>query len=124
MSLYDLNTMEPEEVTPAYVRTVAVAETMALARIEVRRGAVTMSHTHANEEVVLVLTGAWRFSLPSGDVELGANQMLVIPPGVEHSSEALEDTVALDICTPARTDWVTGEDRHLHDDPDQFLWAV
>lgn len=60
MSLYDLNKMEPEEVTPAYVRKVAVAETMALARIEVRRGAVTRSHTHAGFERRMALQSSQR----------------------------------------------------------------
>ena len=44
--------------------------------------------------------------------------------GIAHSSEALEDTVALDICAPRRSDWLTGADQSLHADPDQFLWAV
>ena len=74
--------------------------------------------------MILVLKGSWRFHLPSGDVTLGVNQMLWIPPGVEHSSEALEDTVALDICAPTRPDWLNGADRSLHYDPDQSLWAV
>ncbi len=52
------------------------------------------------------------------------NQTLLIPPGIEHSSEAIEDTVALDICAPARMDWLTGDDQLLHQDPEQFLWAV
>ena len=52
------------------------------------------------------------------------NQCLRIAPGTEHSSEALEDTIALDICAPARADWLNGGDHALHNDPDQSLWAV
>ena len=70
------------------------------------------------------LKGAWRFCLPSGEVTLTENQVLCIPPGVEHSSEVVEDVVALDICAPTRLDWLTGADRPLHTDPNQFLWAV
>jgi len=95
-----------------------------VARVEVKQGAVTQPHRHESEEIILVLKGAWRFTLRHRDVTLRANQMLAIPPGVEHASEALEDTVAIDICTPRRMDWVTGEDRPLHRDPDDFLWAV
>jgi quercetin dioxygenase-like cupin family protein len=74
---------------------------------------------------VIVLTGKWRFHLANGEeVTLGPNQMLSIPPGTEHSSEVLEDTVAIDICTPTRLDWITGEDRFLHRHPDELLWAV
>ena len=124
MRFYDWERMEPEEITPAYLRKVAMGENLAVARVEVNRGAITQPHRHANEEVIVVLKGRWCFRLPHGEVMVGSNQMLVIPPGVEHSSEALEDTLALDICAGARSDWITGEDQPLHNDPDQFLWAV
>ena len=74
--------------------------------------------------MILVLKGSWRFHLLGGDVTLNVNQMLRIPRGVEHSSETLEDTVALDICAPVRADWISGTDQALHYDPDQSLWAV
>ncbi len=124
MCFYDWNNIEQSEVNAAYLRKVAVGENVSVARVEVNRGSITQTHSHANEEVIVVLRGAWRFQLPSGDVTVGSNQMLMIPPGVEHSSEVLEDTVALDICAPARLDWVSGEDGYLHDDPYQSLWAV
>jgi quercetin dioxygenase-like cupin family protein len=124
MGLYDWDCMKAEEITDLYRRKVAIGESITVARVEVKEGAVTLSHSHENEEMILVLKGSWRFHLPNGDVTLAPNQMLTIPRGVEHSSEALEDTVALDICAPARTDWIDGGDRSLHDDPDQSLWAV
>ena len=124
MCFYDLNNIEPAEVNPAYLRKVVAGENVTVARVEVNRGSITQAHTHENEEVIVVLKGAWLFRLPDGEVKVTSNQMLMIPSGVEHSSEALEDTVALDICAPARTDWLTGEDQFLHDDPDQSLWAV
>lgn len=126
MGFYDWDKMRPEEISELYKRKVALGENLIVARVEVAGGAVTQMHSHEHEEVVIVLKGVWRFHLPTGDVTLRENQMLAISPGVEHSSEALEDTVALDICTPRRVDWITGEDRFLHQDhdPDQYLWAV
>jgi quercetin dioxygenase-like cupin family protein len=124
MCFYDWNNIEAAELNPAYLRKVVVGEKVTVARVEVKCGSITQAHTHANEEVVVVLKGAWLFRLPSGEVTIAPNQMLVIPPGIEHSSEALEDTIALDICTPGRSDWMTGDDHFLHDDPDQSLWAV
>src|SRR5262245_39366010 len=124
MGIYDWDRMKPEEISDHYLRKIAAGESIIVARIEVKEGAVTLQHSHDNEEMILVLKGAWRFQMPDGDVTLGANQMLVIPAAVEHSSEALEDTVALDICAPTRPDWLSGEDQSLHTDQDQFLWAV
>src|SRR5436305_11357662 len=124
MGFYDWDTMRPEEISDLYKRKVALGENLIVARVEVTGGAVTQTHCHEHEEVVIVLKGAWRFHLPSGDVTLRENQMLCIPSGVEHSSEAFEDVVALDICAGLRVDWLTGADRPLHNDPNQFLWAV
>ena len=124
MEFYDWDNIVAEEITDSYLRKVAVGENISVARVEVKEGAITNLHHHANEEMIVVLTGSWRFNLPDGPVTLSANQVLNIPPGVEHSSEALADTVALDICAPTRPDWVSGEDGPLHTDPDQSLWAV
>ena len=124
MGFYDWDKMRPEEISELYKRKVALGENIVVAKVEVKQWAVTQPHRHESEEVIIILKGAWRFYLPDGEVTLREDQMLSIPPGVEHSSEALEDTVALDICTPTRLDWLTGEDRFLHSDPDDFLWAV
>ena len=123
MGFYDWDRMTPESISLLYTRKVALGDNIVVARVEVMQSAVTQPHTHESEEIIIVLKGAWRFDLPSGPVTLRANQMLSIPPGVERSSEALEDTVALDICSPMRLDWITGEDLLLHRDPDEGLWA-
>ena len=124
MGLINWDQMKTEEITDLYRRQVAIGESITVARVEVKEGAVTNPHSHENEEVILVLKGSWRFQLPGGAVTLGPNQVLCIPRGVEHSSEALADTVALDICSATRPDWVNGADWSLHYDRDQSLWAV
>lgn len=124
MGFHDWDSIEPEEISDLYMRKVAVGDTLTVAKVEVKEGSITLPHRHDNEEVIIVLEGLWRFRLPSGEVTLGENQMLSIPSGVEHSSEALADTVALDVCTAMRPDWANGDDQPLHCDPDQSLWAV
>jgi quercetin dioxygenase-like cupin family protein len=42
-----------------------------------------------------------------------SGEVLVIPPHVPHSAEALEDTIDLDIFTPPRQDWIAGTDAYL-----------
>jgi len=124
MKVYDLNQIENEEINSSYLRKVVYGDSLTVARVEVKSGQITQIHSHETEEVIFVLNGSWLFHLPEGDVVLNDNQMLCIPSGVEHSSEALEDTIALDICSKNRADWISGQDRVLHGNPDQFLWAV
>jgi quercetin dioxygenase-like cupin family protein len=124
MAVYDLNKMRPDYVSREYRRKVATGENLTLARLEAKQGAVTRSHSHDHEEVIFLLKGSWRFELPTGTVILYPNQVLTIPRGVEHSSEVLEDVVAIDVCTPQRKDWINVEDRGLHSEQDEALWGV
>lgn len=124
MNFYDLEKVENDNVSACYHRKAIYGESLAVARVEVQKGEVTQPHSHDTEEVIYVLQGEWSFHLPDGDVTLRNNQMLCIPAGVEHSSEVIEDTVAIDICSKDRADWRTGQDRPLHSNPEQFLWAV
>src|SRR3989440_10511529 len=88
MGLYDWDRMKAEEITDLYHRKLAIGESVTVARVEVKEGAITHSHSHENEEMILVLKGSWRFHLPSGDVTLVPNQLLRIAAGIDDSSEA------------------------------------
>ena|SRR5687767_11044184 len=124
MKFYDLNELENDEVSGSYFRKAIYGESLTVAKVEVNEGETTQPHSHDTEEVIFVLKGCWLFHLPDGDVTLRENQMLCIPAGVEHSSEVLENTIALDICSKYRSDWRSGQDKILHSNPEQFLWAV
>ncbi len=124
MNFYDLKNVENDAVSSSYFRRAVYGESLAVARVEVQKGEITRPHSHDTEEVIYVLSGEWAFHLPDGDFTLRDNQMLCIPAGVVHSSEVLEDTVAVDICSKNRPDWRTGQDKPLHNNPEQFLWAV
>ncbi|MCU1289519.1 MAG: cupin 2 protein [Acidobacteria bacterium] len=124
MNFYDLNKLENDEVNTSYLRKAVYGESLSVAKVEVKKGETTQPHSHDTEEVIFVLKGSWLFHLPDGDVTLTENQMLCIPPDIEHSSEVLEDTIAIDICSKHRPDWRSGQDKSLHTNTEQFLWAV
>lgn len=124
MKVYDLNKLDGDAVNERYNRRAVYGNSVSVARLEVNKGEVTQPHSHDTEEVIYLLKGKWLFHLPDGDVTLTENQMLCIPAGETHSSEVLEDSIAVDICSNIRPDWRSGQDRILHTNPEQFLWAV
>lgn len=124
MNFYDFNEIENDEVNTSYLRKAVYGETLTVAKVEVKKGETTDLHSHATEEAIFVLKGSWLFHLPDGDVTVSENQLLCIPADVEHSSEVLEDTIALDICSKNRPDWRSGQDKSLHRNTEQSLWAV
>jgi quercetin dioxygenase-like cupin family protein len=44
---------------------------------------------------------------------LTAGEVLRIPPNAPHSAVALEDSVAVDLFSPPREDWIRGDDAYL-----------
>jgi quercetin dioxygenase-like cupin family protein len=40
-------------------------------------------------------------------------EVLTIPPHAPHAVEVLEDSVALDVFSPPREDWIRGDDGYL-----------
>ena len=88
-----------------------------LARLELKKGCSVPRHSHENEQITFVASGALLFRLGSEDsVEeklVRGGEMLVIPGGLPHSAEALEDTVDFDVFAPPRQDWINRDDSYL-----------
>lgn len=83
------------------------------ARFQIERGGIVPRHSHVNEQLSSVLSGALRFVFDDREVVVRGGEMLLIPPGVPHAAEALEDTWVIDIFAPRRDDWVRREDHYL-----------
>lgn len=74
--------------------------TVGLIRVEWPAGTRTTPHNHANELVVFLVEG--RLKAFSGDKEftLEPGDLVVVPAYVEHSYEALEDSVTVEASGP------------------------
>ncbi len=88
-----------------------------LARIVLKQGALVPRHSHPNEQISYITEGALRFLLgeEAAPVEkiVRAGEVLVIPGGLPHSAEALEDTVDFDLFAPPRQDWIDKDDSYM-----------
>lgn len=84
-----------------------------LTQIFIKKGCVVPSHKHESEQITYVVEGLLELTLPDGKVRVGKGQVLVIPSNIEHSALALEDTLDVDIFSPIREDWLTGQDHYL-----------
>jgi len=59
------------------------------------------------------MEGALKFELEGREVIVRKGDVLHIPSNVPHRAVALEDTLDLDIFSPIRLDWLTGQDDYL-----------
>ena len=105
---------EPVEQLSATIgRQMIHTETMTLARVILQRGAVVPRHEHENEQIATVLEGRLRFVVGDEERIVSAGESVPLAANVPHEVEALEDSVVLDVFSPAREDWLRGEDAYL-----------
>ena len=110
---HNWNGIEPEQLNPQLSRQLVTGVHIMLARIVLKKGAEVPRHHHFNEQVSHVVEGALVFHLEDHDVTVRAGEILCIPPDAPHAVTALEDSVALDIFSPPRQDWLDGSDAYL-----------
>jgi quercetin dioxygenase-like cupin family protein len=102
-----------EQINPATSRQYITAHAVTLARFELKRGGEVPLHSHANEQVTSVMSGALKFLIEGREVIVRAGEMLQIPGTVPHAVDVLEDTVAIDVFSPVRQDWIDGTDTYF-----------
>jgi len=102
-----------EQLNPLIGRQMLHTETMTVARIILAKGALVPRHQHPNEQITNVLEGRLRFVLGDEERIVGVGTTVLIAADLPHEVEALEDSIALDVFSPVREDWVRGDDAYL-----------
>ncbi len=118
--LFRLAEVEIEPMSPMLTRQYVSGEQAMFARILLKKGCVVPQHSHPNEQIAVIVSGALEFVVNGVSQVVKAGEVLVIPANVPHSATALEDTEDLDLFAPPRQDWLNKEDGYLrHVEPDQ-----
>ncbi len=106
-----------ETLNPLLSRQFVTGAQAMLSRLNLKKGCLVPRHSHPNEQISWILSGALKFLLGDEDAPhehiLRAGEVLVIPGNLPHSAEALEDTVDIDIFSPPRQDWINKDDTYL-----------
>jgi quercetin dioxygenase-like cupin family protein len=95
-----------EKITEMISKKIVTGEREMLAQIYLKRGALVPMHSHDSEQMTYVLQGALRFLVGGEEVIVREGEVLLIPSGVMHQAEAIDDTFELDVFSPVRRDWV------------------
>ncbi len=119
---HEWETTPLEALSPLISRRLITTERQMMAQVLLKKGAIVPAHDHHNEQFTYILSGCLRFWIgahadaPANEfVDVCAGQVLVIPGGVRHRAEALEDTLDLDVFNPPRADWLDGSDAYLRE---------
>ena len=81
-------------------------------RLRCAPGIVTAVHSHPHEQITLVERGRVQFTVEGQPVLASAGDVLHFPSDVSHGATMLdEEVVLIDIFTPIREDFLTGDGR-------------
>ena len=112
-TLHRWDDIAPEQMNPLLTRQFVAGEKSMLARILLKKGCEVLEHSHPNEQIAYIVSGALEFNVAGVTQIVRAGEILVIPPNVPHSATALEDTEDLDLFAPPRQDWIDKDDSYL-----------
>ncbi len=113
MKIFDWSKIPQEKLNEKFSRKFIYGDKIMVAQIFLKEGCVVPEHSHESEQMTLVVTGSLRFIFGSEQCTVGSNQAMSIPSNVKHSVIAREDTLAYDLFSPIRHDWLAGDDSYL-----------
>lgn len=108
-----LENVKKEVLNDKLWRKVVNGEKITMAQLRLAKDCFVPVHHHESEQISIILEGALKFEVDGREVIARAGEVLVTPSHVPHSAFALEDTIAIDIFSPVRQDWLDGTDSYL-----------
>jgi quercetin dioxygenase-like cupin family protein len=108
-TLYKWADLPQTALTPQIGRRLVSGQKVMLVEITLAKGAAVSEHSHPHEQVSHIISGALEFTVNGQRQVVSSGEVLVLPSNVPHAAVALEDTVALDVFSPPREDFLTDE---------------
>jgi quercetin dioxygenase-like cupin family protein len=109
--------IEVEKLSSHIGRQFIVGQNVMVARVLLAKDAHVPLHSHHNEQITYILSGALKFLIDGKEIVVRSGEVLCIPPHMPHEAFALEDTVDLDLFNPPRQDWIDRDDSYLRGGP-------
>ncbi len=86
-------------------QVLAYSANLMLVRHLMEKGWVGARHSHPHEQLVYIVRGRIQFNGGDRTFEARAGDSFLVPGGIEHQANALEESEVLDVFTPLREDY-------------------
>ena len=86
--------------------TLVYGEKTLMGRFKVDRGSVLPAHSHPHEQTGIMISGKLRFNVDGEVKDVETGDSWCFHGGVEHSAEALEDSIIIEVFSPVREDFL------------------
>ena len=110
---YSWDTVPLETLSATISRKIITGDQVMAAQVFLKKGAVVPLHSHHNEQITYILEGILEFTINGRQIAVHKGEVLRIPSNLPRMAVALEDTLDLDLFSPPREDWLTGNDAYL-----------
>ncbi len=77
-----------------------------MGRFKIAKGAAVPAHSHPHEQTGIMISGRIRFNVDGEITDVETGDSWCLPGGVEHSAEALEDSIIIEVFSPVREDFL------------------
>jgi quercetin dioxygenase-like cupin family protein len=86
--------------------TLVHGEKTLMGQFSIAKGAAIPAHSHPHEQTGIMLSGKLRFTVDGQVMDVVSGDSWCLPGGVEHSAEALDDSVIIEVFSPVREDYL------------------
>ena len=87
--------------------TMVHGEKTLMARFQLAKGATIPAHNHPHEQTGLLISGHLVFTMDDKDVDVFPGDSWCIGSDVPHSARAVEASVAVEVFSPVREDYLS-----------------
>ncbi len=87
-------------------KTLVHGERTLMTEFRLNKGAILPRHSHPHEQTGYLVRGRIRLVIGDSSHEAHAGDSWCIPGGVEHGADILEDSVAIEVFSPVREDYL------------------
>lgn len=77
-----------------------------MGQFKISKGAAIPAHSHPHEQTGFMVSGKLRFNVAGEITDVEPGDSWCLPGNIEHSAEAVEDSVVIEIFSPVREDYL------------------
>jgi quercetin dioxygenase-like cupin family protein len=89
-------------------KTLVYGERTLFAEFHLEKGSKLPSHRHPHEQTGYLVGGRMRLSIGEETFEVEPGDSWCIPSNVEHGGESIENSIAVEVFSPVREDYLPG----------------
>jgi len=91
------------------LKTLAHGDRTLLTEFRMAAGSILPTHAHPQEQTGYLVAGRIRFTVDGTSFEAGPGDSWCFAGNVAHAAEILEDTLAIEVFSPIREDYLPGK---------------